>query len=198
MDPFKIFQTIIGKIPAGLLLVLLILALGYFVVPDSTTHFLSGLFSVIRPLFILLDAVLLFIFIYALREGLKYRPNLDVEPKKEKAGRRVAIRKEFVDERWSLITSSFAEGTPDGIKLAILESDRLVDWILKSAGVKGENLTDRLEALASSKLSSLDALWKAHRIRNEIVHSKDYEIPPGAGERTLKDYEAFMKEIGAL
>lgn len=199
MNITKPLEVIFGKIPVGLFLFLTIVGVLYFIFPDSVGTFLNSILASIRPIFVALDAILIFIFIISLQKGLVNRPSLATKPAREKHGKRtVQIRKKIIAEQWSAVTSKFAEGTPESAKLAIIDADRLADWILKAAGVKGEHMADRLEKMAGGKLATLDQLWRAHRVRNEIVHSPDFDLPMALAERTLKDYETFLHEVKAL
>lgn len=199
MDITKPIEAILSKIPVGLFLLLFIAGILYFFVPAGVENFFASIFDTVRPIFIVVDALLLFTLIFAINRGLANRPVLVNKPVKEKRGKRkVQMRKQFIAEQWAAISSKFSEGTPEAYKIAIIDADRLADWILRAAGVKGEHMADRLEKISASKLSTLDQLWRAHRVRNEVVHSPDFDLPARLAEQTLRDYEAFLREVKAL
>ncbi|MDP3975076.1 MAG: hypothetical protein Q8P88_02220, partial [Candidatus Jorgensenbacteria bacterium] len=82
--------------------------------------------------------------------------------------------------------------------LAIIEADKLVDDALKTSGLQGEHMADRLEKLRVEDYPTLDRLWRAHRVRNELVHTPDFGINEGDAKDVLRVYEKFLKELGAL
>ena len=101
-------------------------------------------------------------------------------------------------ERWQDITKKFNVGSPDSIRVAIIEADGLADSALKQMGLRGEHMADRLENISDQELKSLDRLWRAHKLRNDLVHSPGFEVSSGEAERAMGDYQAFLSEIGIL
>jgi len=57
---------------------------------------------------------------------------------------------------------------------------------------------DRLHSVPVGKISSLDGLWKAHRVRNEIAHDPHYIVSPREGHDMMKVYKKALDELGAL
>lgn len=57
------------------------------------------------------------------------------------------------------------------VKTALIDLDKLLDYILKSKHVKGNTLGERLK---NSKhlfnKSDYNYIWQAHKLRNELVH----------------------------
>lgn len=152
-------------------------------------------FNFLKWTFIILDSALLIILIISLKNGLKFRPDPGV--KTDSRGT-TTLSRAVLRERWSEVKRKFEEDTPDALKLAIIEADKLMDHILKESGFEGEHMADRLEKLAPHGLLSFDRLWRAHRLRNEIVHSPGFELHRNLAERTMRDYEAFLKEVNIL
>ncbi|MBS3903072.1 MAG: hypothetical protein KGZ30_01715 [Anaplasmataceae bacterium] len=152
--------------------------------------------NILRFIFILIDLGLFIGVIYVLRNLWQLRPPLylNLEP-----GRRVyTLGQAVVVERWERVMKKFATGTREGIALAIIEADKVVDDVLKSLGLEGEHMADRLGQLSPDELRSFDRVWRAHRLRNEVVHSPDYYLTTAEAERALDDFENFLKEVQAL
>lgn len=162
------------------------------------------IYDIVCGIFILIDAVLVFGFLYALSEGWKFRPHFypHASHAQTASGHAAPVadpRRKMVQERWQGIMKKFNEATSnDSRKLAIIEADKLIDTLLKDSGFEGEHMADRLQQLSPEKVTTLDRLWRAHRLRNQIVHSHDFEISPTLTERTIEDYEAFLKETKFL
>lgn len=84
-------------------------------------------------------------------------------------------------------------------KLAIIEADKLVDTVLKKAGIKGETLGERLRN--SQKLISRDVysnMWEAHKVRNQIVHDHDFDIKSVDHSLVIYRMKKFLIELGAF
>ena len=57
------------------------------------------------------------------------------------------------------------------LKHAVLEADKLVDFILKKKGYRGEAFANRLRAAEKYiEPDVYDRIWQGHKIRNQIVH----------------------------
>lgn len=141
------------------------------------------------------DLILIAIFTYLLLVVQEFRPNL--YPRRP-APRSTTLSRAVLREQWDAIKARFNDGTPEGRKLAIIEADKFVDYILKESGFQGEHMADRLERLAPHNLRSFERVWRAHKIRNEIVHAVGYDISESLAKQALSDYEAFLVEVRIL
>lgn len=65
----------------------------------------------------------------------------------------------------------------DEIKLrsAVIEADKLLDFVLKSKRVKGSTLGERLKnSKKMFKTSAYNRVWEVHKLRNRIAHEMDF------------------------
>ncbi|MBI2063463.1 MAG: ComEC family competence protein [Candidatus Yanofskybacteria bacterium] len=72
--------------------------------------------------------------------------------------------------RWDEIrrhVNSFVEAE---WKLAVIEGDKFVDDVLKTAGFAGESMGERLMLIKPDQIINLQYLWDAHKLRNLLVH----------------------------
>jgi len=61
------------------------------------------------------------------------------------------------------------------LKTAVIEADKLLDFVLKSKRVKGETLGDRLKASKNLfSTSSYNKVWEVHKLRNRLAHEMDF------------------------
>jgi hypothetical protein len=160
-------------------------------------------FATVRAFFIVLDAILLFGFIFALIKGWKYRPHLHPwigGHGTHHGGAKgiTTLRDQVVRERWLAVLKKAAAGTPDALKISIIDADKLVDDVLKQMGLAGEHMADRLEKLSAEDVRSLERLWRAHRLRNNLVHSLGFQISAHEAKQALENYEVFLKELKLL
>jgi hypothetical protein len=84
-------------------------------------------------------------------------------------------------------------------KMAIIEADKLVDVILKKAGITGNTMAERLRRVQKLVQRPIYSdMWEAHKLRNHIVHE--------VGDRTSTDnymeylwrIKKFMVSLGAF
>ncbi len=157
--------------------------------------------SLIRDVFIVLDVFLAFGFVFAFVKGHRFRPDFDFEGHGHgSAGKKkiFTLRDAITNERWHLIMKKFSLGTPESARIAVIEADALVDTVLKSTGVPGEHLADRLSNLDTDELTTMDKLLRAHRLRNDLVHTSGFVLSTNDAKMALDSYEAFLKELGLL
>lgn len=78
------------------------------------------------------------------------------------------------------------------VKDSLVELDKLLDYLLKNKRVKGETLGERLKN-ASSMFTRNDynALWNAHKLRNQLVHEVEHSI----SITTIKNNSRAMASI---
>lgn len=141
---------------------------------------------------IVFDIVLAVFFIWALRGALSVRP--PIAPRKA-APPAFTAKRLAVQQAWDGVLATFEKGTSENMKIAIINADKLIDTMLKDAGFGGDHMVDRLKQIPAARLSSLERLYRAHRVRNNIVHTPDFAVTTQMGRTTLEDYAAFLKEL---
>lgn len=156
----------------------------------------GGLTGSIRAIFLFLAAFLILAIIVLFVAAFRYRPK--IHPEHGTVKKIFTLKDATIKDRWGKVMSIAAAGTPEALKLAIIDVDKLVDDILRQLGFEGEHMADRLEKISPSDVLSLNKLWDAHRVRNDLVHTPGYEISLIDGKRTIAHYEAFLKEIKVL
>lgn len=101
-------------------------------------------------------------------------------------------------QHWTSVVRRANTGTPENLRLAILEGDALVETFLKKRGYEGETFADRLKHFSSDQVKSLDGLWRAHKLRNEIAHTPGFTINAKQAETAILGFRNFLKELGAF
>ncbi len=157
--------------------------------------FIQVIYDVVRWILIILDIIFVAGLIILIAKTWKFRPALHL---KERAKRIFTLRTEVFRERWQSVIKRVNLASPESMRLAIIEADGVVDAILKDIGISGEHMADRLMRIAPESLLSLNRLWRAHRLRNELVHTPGFAISAEEAKKTIDDYESFLKEIGIL
>lgn len=108
------------------------------------------------------------------------------------------IPKREAKKTWAAVQEHFFTGGDNDLKVAILEADKVLDESLRSAGIQGSTLGDRLKKLKPSQLSDIDAIWQAHKLRNQIAHENDFKLKRDLAERALGTYEKALRELKVL
>ncbi len=145
---------------------------------------------------IIATILLLWGTIYAMWRGWPYRAKFRLESTGAK--KVLTLRDAMLKERWELIIRKFSLGTPESMRLAVIEADALVDLVLKGMEIQGEHLADRLSNLEAEDMESMSRIWRAHRMRNDLVHTPGFTLAAQDAKMALDDYEAFLKELEVL
>lgn len=98
--------------------------------------------------------------------------------------------------RWLTITQN-AGSTADSWELAIIQADKLLDQALKERGVGGETMAERLKN-AKPLLTNIDAIWRAHKLRNKIAHEHDAAVSKRSAAEALRIFKRALSDLGAL
>ncbi len=158
-----------------------------------------GFYDVARVVFIVLDVVLVFALVYTYRRALEVRPqNWFYGTYTPGVAHKHAFDVPRYRKHWGEIKSHAEDSPPQSLTLAVIAADNLVDDALKEMGLEGEHMADRLEQLHKADLPSLDDIWRAHRIRNDLVHTVGFTLTPNETREVLEVYEKFLLELGAL
>lgn len=165
---------------------------------EAIFGWLSGLpwerfLATARAVFIFLDVVLVVAIIATLPKALEYRPKFSLHPERKR--KKKIFKNPEIIRRWQVLRERALSNPPQSFIWAIVEADKFVDSVLIQMQLPGEHMADRLERLNAWDLKSLDNVWRAHRIRNELVHQPDYNITPRDAEEILRLYEEFLKEL---
>lgn len=98
--------------------------------------------------------------------------------------------------KWLKIEASIIDDEAS-CHLAILNADKLLDSALKARGFSGETMGERMKS-ASTTFSNNNAIWAAHKLRNQIAHEPDVAIKPKTARYALKAFKKALKDVGAL
>jgi len=135
--------------------------------------------------------------IYTIREGWEFRPHFstDTTPPKKKT---MTLRDEVFRGRWEKILGRANMESLESMKLAVIDGDKMVDDVLKRLGLQGQHMADRLDQLSDDDYFTLTGLWRAHRLRNNIVHTPGFEVSTHELWRAVEDYKAFLEELQVI
>jgi len=110
---------------------------------------------------------------------------------------RHGLNQEKYRVEWLKVENSLDRNNLMTYQMAIMSADKLLDNALRDIGIIGETMGDRLK-LAKSKFTNVDQVWKAHKLRNRIVHETDVKITLMTAKKALYIYKKSLKELGAI
>lgn len=114
-----------------------------------------------------------------------------------KFGRKIPTRlnQEYFQKRWMELLERVR--TNDGMILAVIDADKLLDEALKKKHFKGRTMGERLVS-AQRSLSDNDAVWYAHKLRNRLVHEPDVRLKKREAQVALAGFRKGLRDLGAL
>ena len=96
------------------------------------------------------------------------------------------------------MTAHIASGKPSRYKQAVIEADSLVDFALRESGYGGETMGERLRSVPNGVFKNTNAVWSAHKVRNQLVHEIDKELLAAEAKQMVKNFEQALHDLGAL
>lgn len=108
-----------------------------------------------------------------------------------------SLNKEKYQSRWMTIESKAGSGGDDGKHMAILQADKLLDLALKETNSKGTTMGERMKS-RQGVWSNANAVWAAHKLRNQIAHDEHVSISDDTVRRALASFKRALKDLGAL
>lgn len=150
-------------------------------------------FTIMKFLFVFVSVYFLISIIYfimnttyiRLRFGEKFMDGLTRRP--YGVGR--------IDKVWAKIISRLEKGSGSDYKLSILESDGVLDEVLKKAGYSGKNTEERIKQLSPDQFPNLENLIEAHQVRNNIVRDPDYQLGLDEAKKIIAVYRKTFENL---
>ncbi|MCL2371313.1 hypothetical protein FWC63_01035 [Candidatus Saccharibacteria bacterium] len=79
----------------------------------------------------------------------------------------------------------------------VFEMDKMLDEVLRELGFEGKTMADRLKS-ANSSISNINAVWYAHKLRNEIAHTRKFSVGFEQAKRAVKVYRRALQDLGVI
>ncbi|MBU1146067.1 hypothetical protein KKD80_00775 [Patescibacteria group bacterium] len=107
------------------------------------------------------------------------------------------LDKQGIKKRWQEIEKMLDQPGEMNYKLAVMEADKLLDYVLKSMSMSGKDMGERIR-FASFRFNRLKKVWWAHVLRNQLVHEATFSLNHSTAKRAIKTFERALRELGAL
>jgi hypothetical protein len=99
--------------------------------------------------------------------------------------------------RWLAIEKQLNRDDPSSLSMTVLNADKLLDQALKERGIKGETMGERMK-VAKDTWSNANAVWTAHKLRNQIAHEPEVVVGYDDARRALGAFKQALKDVGAI
>ena len=145
---------------------------------------LSGPFSLFSFVWFFFGLIALFLIVLFYAKYLNVQKSLsaDLSSYSEVSPDNESV---VLDRRWVDIIQKIESENPSDWNVAIMESDKILDEMVKKMGYPGDNLGERLKSVEKSDFLTLDQAWQAHKIRNSIAHESDFVLTKREARRAL-------------
>lgn len=99
--------------------------------------------------------------------------------------------------RWLAIEQQLKRDDPHSCQMVVLNADKLLDQALRDRGIKGQTMGERMKVLQGT-WSNANAVWSAHKLRNQIAHESDVAVSYDDARRALAGFKQALKDVGAI
>lgn len=99
--------------------------------------------------------------------------------------------------KWMGIEKQLNRDDQSSCTLAVLNADKLLDQALRERGVRGQTMGERMKT-AKDSWSNANAVWGAHKLRNQIAHETDHHLSYEDARRAIAGFKQALKDIGAI
>ena len=108
-----------------------------------------------------------------------------------------ALDVEKYRSQWLAIESQLKRDEVSSYHLVVLNADKLLDKALKERGFRGETMGERMKT-ARQTWTNGNAVWGAHKLRNQIAHEHDVRVTYDDARRALGGFKQALKDLGAI
>lgn len=109
----------------------------------------------------------------------------------------VSLDVERYRSQWLAIEAQLKRDEVSSYHLTVLNADKLLDKALKERGFRGETMGERMKA-AKEVWGNANAVWGAHKLRNQIAHEHDIRVSYDDARRALGSFKQALKDVGAI
>lgn len=115
------------------------------------------------------------------------------KPKSRYGKPSVRFNPKTVQSRWSIVQTMTSQGG-NGLRQAIMEADKLLDYVLQGKGYRGETMAERMRS-ANREFRRRNDVWAAHKLRNALAHEVDFDLVPSQVKQSIAAFERAIKDL---
>lgn len=111
--------------------------------------------------------------------------------------RQYHFNKEAYQARFLKIENGLNKNSSATFMKTVIDADKLLDKAMVEMGISGKNMGDRLKR-SGDRFTDINAVWRAHKLRNALAHEDDLEITYRQAATALGIYKQALKDLGAI
>ena len=96
------------------------------------------------------------------------------------------------------IENSLTRENRQSYNMSVVEGDKLLDKALIEMGLSGRTMGERLKKCGKEKFSQTNAVWNAHKLRNQIAHEPGFKLEYHQAKHALAIYKQALRDLGAI
>jgi len=99
------------------------------------------------------------------------------------------------NETWEKIVVLSGSDNPNDWKQAIIEADKMLEVVVNTFAVPGDNMGDKMKNIEKGDWQTLDEAWQAHKVRNQIAHEHNFHLSQREARIAIANFEKVFKEF---
>ena len=111
--------------------------------------------------------------------------------------KRYSFDKEEYQTAWLRIENGLDKNNKATYPATIIEADKLLDKALTEMGAPGKTMGERLKK-SGGRFSQLNAVWYAHKLRNQIAHEHGFTVEYTQARHALNSFKQALKDLEAI
>lgn len=104
---------------------------------------------------------------------------------------------EAYQAKFLAIENKLNKENPATFMTTIINADKLLDKAMTEMGLAGKTMGEKLKR-SGDRFSDINAVWRAHKLRNALAHEDDLEISYKQAQHALAIYKQALKDLGAI
>ena len=103
---------------------------------------------------------------------------------------------EVISREWREVDDLVTQKGPSQLRNALIKADKTLDNALRDI-MPGESMGERLKN-AKDKFDpqTYEKLWKAHKLRNSLVHESGFEPPHHMITSAIESFRKGLRQLG--
>ncbi|MDD5551871.1 MAG: hypothetical protein PHI88_01775 [Candidatus Pacebacteria bacterium] len=103
-----------------------------------------------------------------------------------------------IQKKWKKIKKRIESPSEANWKLAVIESEEIVENVLSKMGYKGEGIKEKLKNVKEAQIPNVSDLISAHDIFINILADPDYKFTRDKAVKIFSSFEEFLKNAEVL
>jgi hypothetical protein len=99
------------------------------------------------------------------------------------------------NEAWEKVMTLIGSDNPNDWKFAIIEADKLLEIVVNTFAVPGDNMGEKMKNIERGDFQTIDQAWQAHKVRNRIAHESNFHISQREARMAINSYEQVFQEF---